>query len=125
LEVRNPYLDYRLLEYSVNLPLHYKVSGKTQKYLMKKVLERYLPKELVYRRKWGFPAPIGDWLYKDLGYLIDRWLTRDQLQKHGLFDPLFVEKLLKEFRAGKKFHYKRIWSIIVFQMWYAAYFERK
>jgi asparagine synthase (glutamine-hydrolysing) len=47
------------------------------------------------------------------------------LQKHGLFDPLFVEKLLKEFRAGKKFHYKRIWSIIVFQMWYAAYFERK
>jgi len=125
LEVRNPYLDYRLVEYSVNLPLQYKVNGRTQKYLMKKVLERYLPKDLVYRKKWGFPAPIGDWLYKDLGYLIELWLSKEQLQKHGLFNVPFVEKLLKEFRSGKKFHYKRIWSIIIFQMWYATYFEEK
>jgi asparagine synthase (glutamine-hydrolysing) len=125
LEVRNPYLDYRLVEYSVNLPLRYKVDGKTQKYLMKKTLERYIPKEMVYRKKWGFPAPVGDWLYKDLGYLIDTWLSRGQLQKHGLFNADFVERLLKEFKTGKKFHYKRIWAIIVFQMWYATYFESK
>jgi asparagine synthase (glutamine-hydrolysing) len=125
LEVRNPYLDYRLLEYSVNLPLHFKVNGKTQKYLMKKLLERYLPEDLVYRKKWGFPAPVGDWLYKDLSYLIDTWLSKTQLEKHGLFNHGFVEKLVSEFRAGKKFHYKRIWSIIVFQMWYATYFEKK
>ncbi|RYZ26936.1 MAG: asparagine synthase (glutamine-hydrolyzing) [Chitinophagaceae bacterium] len=125
LEVRNPYLDYRLVEYALNLPMNLKINGKTQKYLMKKLSERYLPKELIYRKKWGFPAPIGDWLYKDLSYLIDTWLSKEQLEKHHLFNFSFVNALVKEFRNGKKFHYKRLWSIIVFQMWYAEYFERK
>lgn len=125
LEVRNPYLDYRLVEYALNLPMDLKINGKTQKYLMKKLSERYLPKELIYRRKWGFPAPVGDWLYKDLSYLLDKWLSKEQLEKHGLFSHAFVNKLIQEFHKGKKFHYKRLWSIIVFQMWYAEYFEKK
>ncbi|MBL0337304.1 MAG: asparagine synthase [Chitinophagaceae bacterium] len=56
LEVRNPYLDYRLMEFCFNLPQEYKIKDGTSKYLMKKLLERYLLKEHVYRRKWGFPC---------------------------------------------------------------------
>jgi asparagine synthase (glutamine-hydrolysing) len=123
LEVRNPYLDYRLMEYSFNLPQSFKVRNGMQKYLMKKLLERYLPKELVYRRKWGFPAPIGDWLSKDLSYLVDKWLDPQRIKAQSLFNEKRVNYYVTEFRLGKKFHDKRIWSIILFQMWYSQYVE--
>ena len=123
LEVRNPYLDYRLMEYSFNLPQQLKINGSTQKYLMKKLLGRYLPKDLVYRRKWGFPAPIGDWLSKDLSYLIDKWLDAKRIKSQGLFNEKMINYYVKEFRSGKKFHDKRIWALIFFQIWYSRYIE--
>lgn len=123
LEVRNPYLDYRLMEYSYNLPQHFKINKGTPKYLMKKLLERYLPKELVYRRKWGFPAPIGDWLTRDLSYLIDKWLAPQRIKSQGLFNEKRVSYYVTEFRSGKKYHDKRLWSLIFFQMWHSKYME--
>jgi len=124
LEVRNPYLDYRLMEFSYNLPERFKINNGVPKYLMKKLLERYLPKELIYRRKWGFPAPVGDWLNRDLAYLLDKWLNKERIKKQGLFNEHAVKKYVDEFRNGKKFHDKRIWSLIVFQMWFENYFEK-
>ncbi len=121
LEVRTPYLDYRLVEFALNLPLHFKINNGTQKYLMKKLLERYIPRDLVYRMKWGFPAPIGDWLYKDLHYMIDRWLSKEKVKSIGILDERHVRRLLNEFLSGKKFHYKRVWAMIIFQMWYEKY----
>jgi len=123
LEVRNPYLDYRVMEFSYNLPQEYKIQQGVPKYLMKKLLERYLPKELVYRRKWGFPAPIGDWLNRDLAYLIDKWLGPTRIKSQGLLNEKMVACYVKAFRAGKNYHDKRIWSLIFFQMWYEKYFE--
>jgi asparagine synthase (glutamine-hydrolysing) len=121
LEVRTPYLDYRLVEFSVNLPQQFKIHQGTQKYLMKKLLERYIPNDLVYRTKWGFPAPVGDWLYKDLRYMIDKWLSKDMIRKVGVLDEKTVNKFLNSFLAGKKYHYKRVWSMIIFHMWYDKY----
>jgi asparagine synthase (glutamine-hydrolysing) len=121
LEVRTPYLDYRLVEFSVNLPLRFKINNGVQKYLMKKLLEKYIPHDLVYRTKWGFPAPIGDWLYKDLRYMIDRWLSTERIRKTGILDEQQVQQTVKAFLAGKKYHQKRIWSMIIFQMWHDKY----
>jgi asparagine synthase (glutamine-hydrolysing) len=121
LEVRTPYLDYRLVEFSVNLPLRFKINNGVQKYLMKKLLERYIPHDLVYRRKWGFPAPIGDWLYKDLRYMIDKWLSKEKIAAVGVLNDAVVKKIVTEFLSGKKYHHKRIWSMIIFQMWYHKY----
>lgn len=123
LEVRNPYLDYRLMEYSYNLPQHFKINNGTAKYLMKKLLERYLPKELVYRRKWGFPAPIGDWLNRDLSYLIDKWLDPNRIKSQGILNEKQVSFYVNAFRSGKNYHDKRLWSLIFFQMWHAKYME--
>ena len=124
LEVRTPYLDYRLVEFSVNLPLRFKINNGVQKYLMKKLLERYIPRDLVYRTKWGFPAPIGDWLYKDLRYMIDKWLSKEKIAAAGILDDGIVRKVVKEFLSGKKYHNKRVWSMIIFQMWYDKYIAR-
>lgn len=123
LEVRTPYLDYRLVEFSVNLPQRFKINQGTQKYLMKKLLERYIPRDLVYRTKWGFPAPVGDWLYKDLRYMIDKWLAPERIRKTGVLDENMVREVLRQFLSGKKYHYKRVWSMIIFQMWHAQYIE--
>ncbi len=124
LEVRNPYLDYRVMEYCYNLPEDLKVRNGTAKYLMKKLLERYLPKELVYRRKWGFPAPLGNWLSRDLSYLLDRWLDPQRIRSQGIFNEKQVAGYVKAFRSGKTWHEKRIWSMIFFQMWYSRYIEQ-
>lgn len=121
LEVRTPYLDYRLVEYCVNLPLRFKIRNGTQKWLMKKLLEKYIPNDLVYRTKWGFPAPVGDWLYKDLRYMVDKWLSKEKIKSIGVLDEQRVQNVLKEFLAGKKYHFKRVWSMIIFQMWYDKY----
>ncbi|MBS1573221.1 MAG: asparagine synthase (glutamine-hydrolyzing) [Bacteroidetes bacterium] len=123
LEVRTPYLDYRLMEYSYNLPESLKIKNGTAKYLMKKLLERYLPNDLVYRRKWGFPAPIGKWLSGELSYLIDKWLDIQKIKQQGLFNEQEINRYIKEFRSGREFHDKRLWSLIFFQMWYAKYIE--
>lgn len=123
LEVRNPYLDYRLMEFCYNIPQEFKINNGTPKYLMKKLLERYLPKDLVYRRKWGFPAPIGNWLTTELSYMIDKWLDPQRIKSQGLFNEKQVAGYVASFRSGKTFHDKRIWSLIFFQMWHHKYLE--
>lgn len=123
LEVRNPYLDFRVMEYAFNLPEPYKINNGRPKYLMKKLLEKYLPQDLVYRRKWGFPAPLGNWLSGDLSYLIDKWLNPQRIQQQGILNEKEVTRYVSEFRGGKTFHDKRIWSMIFFQMWYTKYME--
>lgn len=125
LEVRVPYLDHNLVEYALNVPINYKINGRGQKYLMKKSLEKYLPHDLVYRKKWGFPAPIGNWLQSELSFMIDKYLCEKELNKHGLFNFEFIKTMIAKFRSGETFHYKRIWSLIVFQMWFNKYIENE
>ncbi len=121
LEVRLPFMDYRLVEYAINLPLKFKINEGTQKYLLKKHLEKYLPKELIYRKKWGFPAPVETWLQKDLNYLIEKYICQKSFDMHGLFDLSTAQNFVAKFRKGELHHYKKIWSIIVFQMWFEKY----
>jgi asparagine synthase (glutamine-hydrolysing) len=125
LEVRVPYLDHNVVEYSVNVPLEHKIKKGEQKYLMKKALEKYLPTELIYRKKWGFPAPIGNWLQNELSFMIDKYLSTEELEKHHLFNQNFVQLIIAKFRNGEVFHYKRIWALIVFQMWFNRYMENE
>lgn len=118
LELRVPMLDHNLVEFAVNLPLELKVKNGAQKYLLKKLLNNYIPNELVYRQKWGFPAPIGNWLLNDLSYLIDTYLNKQITEQIGLFNHSFIENLVKEFKNGKDYHFKRVWALICFNMWY-------
>ena len=123
LEVRLPFLDHELVEYSVNLPTSCKINDGNQKYLLKKALEKKVSKDLVYRKKWGFPAPIENWLYNELSYLIDKYLNKEIISNQGFFNYNEVEKLVTKFRKGEGFHFKRIWALIVFGMWHKKYIE--
>jgi len=125
LEVRLPFLDYRLVEFGINLPTDLKINGNMHKYLMKKDLERYLPNHLIYRKKWGFPAPIARWLAGNLAYLIDiHLLDKNKIEQQGIFNYSFIEKIVKEFKNGNSYLGKKLWSLIIFQLWYSKHYEK-
>jgi asparagine synthase (glutamine-hydrolysing) len=121
LEVRCPFLDYNLVEFAINLPVELKIKNKTQKYILKKALETYVPKELIYRTKWGFAAPTEEWLKKSHQYLIDQYLNKQYVSNQGIFNPTEVQKMVDEFRAGNYYHSKRIWAMVIFQLWHQQF----
>ena len=124
LEVRVPYLDHNLVEFALQVPWEYKIGEGQQKWLMKKVLERYLPSDLIYRKKWGFPAPVGQWMLAELAPLVNEYLSSEKVRQQGIFEPTAVQKLVNEFRAGRQYHFKRVWALLTFSMWYEQYVEQ-
>jgi asparagine synthase (glutamine-hydrolysing) len=121
LEARVPFLDHEMVTFAINQPHAMKINGGMQKYLLKKWLEKRLPHALVHRTKWGFPAPVEEWLKKELSPLIDQYLAPEALEKSGLFNPSEVQRYALAFRSGAHYHYKRIWALIGFQMWHERY----
>lgn len=123
LEVRCPFLDYNLVEYAVNLPVELKIKNGTQKYILKKALEKYLPndKDIIYRTKWGFAAPSEEWLKESHKYLIDQYLAPKRIIEQGIFSSKEINKLVASFREGNYYHGKRIWALIIFQLWHDHY----
>ncbi len=100
-ETRVPYLDIELVEFANRLPVRYKMKGSTTKYLLKKVAERYLPKDIIYRSKTGFGAPIRNWIKKDLKKQIDILSTDSYLIKNGILNAVAVKKLIDDDNNGK------------------------
>ncbi len=114
LEVRAPLLDYRVAEFSfANVPGSLKVKGMITKYLLKKLAKKILPGALDVNRKWGFAIPVAEWFR---GPLFNQ--LRDTLLggKNRFLDRSFVEKLLKEHKAGIN-HDGRLFNLLVFSLW--------
>lgn len=117
LEIRVPLLDKRIVEYTSSLPEDLKYRNGTGKYLLKKLLARYLPTELFQRPKMGFGVPIDRWFRTDLKTLLLDYLSPERLKKEGLFDQTAVEKKIKEHISGKFNHQYRLWSLLMWEMW--------
>jgi len=116
-EVRVPFLDKELVEFSTKLPIHLKMNGLTTKYLLKKVAERYLPKEIIYRSKSGFGAPVRDWIIDDLNDKINTELNEKRINDGGIFSFKEVNKLIKENKSGKIDVSYSIWSLLAISSW--------
>ena len=117
LEVRVPLLDHRVVEYTSKLPDSLKYRNGTGKYLLRRVLARYVPKELFERPKMGFGVPIDRWFRKELKTLLLDYLSPDRLRKEGLFDQRLIEKKIKEHLSGQINHQYRLWSLLMWEMW--------
>jgi asparagine synthase (glutamine-hydrolysing) len=113
LEARSPLLDYRLVEFAMNLSSDLKYKDKTSKYLLKKLLYEYVPAEFFERPKKGFSIPLADWLSGDLKFLIDEFLHRKVVEKHNIVKYPQVKTLKEKFLAGNRYYYNRIWALIV------------
>ena len=117
LEVRVPLLDHRIVEYTSRLPDSLKYRNGTSKYLLKKLLGRYVPTNLFERPKMGFGIPIDQWFRQDLKNVLMDYLSPARLKKEGLFDEAFVEKKIKEHLSGQANHQYRLWSLLMWEMW--------
>lgn len=123
LEGRCPLLDYRIIEYALNLPEDLRKKGNISKYLLKQVLYDLVPASYFDRPKWGFAVPMARWLQEDLSYLIDDYLSPANVQQAGLVQNEKVQALVTAFRQGRAYLYNRIWALIVLHQWYRKYGE--
>ncbi|MBP7462797.1 MAG: asparagine synthase (glutamine-hydrolyzing) [Bacteroidales bacterium] len=113
LETRVPLLDYRIIEFALNISPKLKIQGGIQKYLLKEVLYDYLPREFFDRPKWGFSIPLSTWLNRDMSYLIDDHLNEWMIRKHKIVNFEETSRLIKSFRDGTDYLYNRIWLLII------------
>lgn len=123
LESRAPIIDYRVVEYAASIPADLKLKGHNLKYILKRVAARYLPKELIYRKKQGFGFPLGLWMRSDLKSFLKNLFAESRFAELGIFDPAYMGLILDEHLEGKADHNFRLWILINLELWYRMYFE--
>jgi len=121
LEGREPMLDHRLVEFAFRLPLHLRRGALGSKHLLRKILYRYVPRELVDRPKHGFGVPLGAWLKADLAPLLDEYLAPARIAAAGLLDPALVARAVSDFRRGSVPDVNRVWLLLAFELWREAW----
>ncbi len=113
LETRVPLLDYRIVEFALNLDQSLKIKGKTAKYLLKEVLYDYIPREYFNRPKKGFSIPLHKWLRKDLKQYADTYITKSMCERYGIVNWSYAERVLHCFyKEGLDFYFNRVWAIL-------------
>lgn len=117
LEVRIPLLDHRVVEYTSQLPETLKHRSGTSKYLLKRLLARFVPEGLFERPKMGFGVPIDKWFREDLKRLLLDYLSPERLRREGLVDHTLVEEKIREHLSGRVDHQHRLWSLLMWEMW--------
>lgn len=116
-EVRVPFLDVDLVNFSTTIPPELKMKGVETKYLLKKVMENYLPKEVIYRPKTGFGAPVRSWIKNDLKEIIQLRLSEDRMNEIGIFNPKTVKQLIADNDANKIDASYSILSLLAIESW--------
>ncbi|WP_459925909.1 asparagine synthase (glutamine-hydrolyzing) [Desulfatiferula olefinivorans] len=119
IELRVPFLDYRFVEAVTSLPTQMKIRKGESKYLLKKISESFLPKEITYREKKGFPVPTNEWFQGSLMPQIEDRLS--QLKKDGWFRPQALDDMLVRQKSGKEDLSKMLMTLLVFSEWLRQY----
>lgn len=123
IEGRPPLLDHRIVELLFKLPPEHKINGNTQKYILKKVAEKYIPNDVIYRPKAPFSAPMRGWLKEELSEMVSDILSEDSLKKRGIYNAQYVQKLISDNRKGIADNSQLIWRLMVNEMWLRTYFN--
>jgi len=117
LEVRVPMLDHRVVELAWQLPLNMKIRDKSGKWVLREVLYKYVPKELIERPKKGFSIPLAQWLRGPLREWAEPLLAEKRLIEEGYFYPDKIRQAWQEHLEGHKDNSSKLWSVLMFQSW--------
>jgi asparagine synthase (glutamine-hydrolysing) len=124
LEVRVPFLDHELFEFTATIPSEMKLKWFRKKYLLKRALADLLPKSVLTHKKQGFVGPLPRWLREDLKSYTLNILSPSRLARHGLFHQPTVARILSDHFEARETNDTLIWALIVFQTWYELYIEQ-
>lgn len=117
LETRIPLLDHRVVEFAWRIPLHQKIRHGHGKWLLRQVLYRYVPKELVERPKTGFGVPLDAWLRHPLRDWAEALIDETRLQREGYFQPAPIRRMWSEHLSGRRNWAYHLWDVMMFQAW--------
>ena len=123
LEAREPLLDHKLLEFAGRVPVALKIKDGRRKYLLRRVLERRVPRSILERGKQGFAAPIGSWLRGPLAGMMGDLLLDGRLAGRGLFEMAQVERLWHDHRTGRADHPHRLWQLLMLELWFRTFID--
>jgi asparagine synthase (glutamine-hydrolysing) len=117
LEVRVPFLNREMIEMAARMPPRLKLRGLTRKYVLKRALEKVLPKEVVWRKKAGFGAPIRSWLRGPLRPLVDDLLSEETVKRRGLFRPSEVKRVIDANFSGREDYNLQVFQLLGLELW--------
>ena len=117
LESRVPFLDRRVIEFAWQLPLSMKLRNKQGKWLLRQVLNKYVPSHLIDRPKMGFGVPIDSWLRNELRDWAESLLDEQRLEREGFFNVMAVREQWAEHLSGRFNRCYSLWNILMFQAW--------
>jgi len=121
LEARVPFLDYRLVEFVETLPPQMKLRWCRGKYLHKKAMEKWLPKEVIYRKKKGFANPVDSWLRAQMSRFLDDCLFSEHSAVRRYFDDKYIRQLVAKHEAGQQNYMRHIYLLISFELWHQQF----
>jgi len=124
LEVRCPLLDSRLVEFAWSLPMSMRMHAGHGKWVLRRVLERYVPRKLTERPKMGFGVPISEWLRGSLRDWAENLLDETRIREQGLLEPKTVRRIWRQHLSGWRDHDTLLWSMLMFQAWYDDNFNK-
>ena len=120
LETRVPFLDHRVAEVAARIPLDLKVRGGRGKFILRKLLDELVPRELVERPKTGFGIPVGEWIKGPLRPWAESLLNPVIIRAEGYLDPEIVQRRWRDHLAGRRDSAPALWAVLMFQAWLQA-----
>lgn len=117
LEGRDPFLDHKILEYTSQLPLKFKFRNGSGKHVLKNIVYKYVPKELMERPKQGFSVPIHKWFRNEFRELLHQQLNQERIKKDQIFQTDEVKTLVEDYFNGKEENFNKLYFLLIFQMW--------
>ena len=121
LEGREPFLDQRIIEFAARLPTDFKYRNGQGKYILKDVVHKYVPRQIMERPKMGFGVPLEDWLRVELKDMLMDTLADGLISKQGVFNPKKIKNIKQGFLSGRPIESERLARLFFFQLWYAKW----
>jgi asparagine synthase (glutamine-hydrolysing) len=123
IESRVPLLDNEVICFAATLPSTLKIHGGRRKHVLKEAVRGLLPEGIVDRKKQGFGVPLGVWFRGGLTDVFSDVLASPRTRQRGYFEPIFIDRIVREHLSGKRDHALRLWQLVVFELWHRHYLD--
>ena len=122
-EVRVPFIDKIMISKAMQIPGHLKIKKGISKYILKRAAEKFLPRNIIYRRKASFAVPIRSWISNDAKHLVDDLLSEESINKRGFLNYSFVKAIIDKDRKGEEDKAYQIYQLLTLELWCREYLD--